>query len=145
MCKNVYKGIDKYVKHCYYMSMNTIKRTKTYSSKEAAELLGMNINTFQRFAREGKIKVYRTGKNYRITGAALLDHMGIAQQMSRPELIEELNKAVEQLIPILRREKKDLGVFLHQSIAIHADETSIEKIIADINRYISLSEKNKEA
>ena len=125
----------------YNVIMNKIVRNKTYSSKEAAELLGININTFQRLARDGKIRVYQTGRNYRITGSSLMDYMGITESRTRNEILEDFATSIEKLFQILKSENKSTSVFLHQSIAMHADEKSIEKITEDINRYIALSKK----
>lgn len=125
------------------MYVISIIRNKTYSSKEASELLSMNINTFQRLAREGKIRIYKTGKNYRVTGAALLDYIGLPSTKGKKELIDDLNNSIENLLPILNKEGKSLSVFLHQSININADEETLERIIEDINRYITLSENKQ--
>jgi excisionase family DNA binding protein len=121
--------------------MSVIIANKTYSSNEAAELLSMNVLTFQKFAREGKIRVYRVGKNYRVTGLALLDYIGIPiRTSSRKELVEELHNTLETLYPIFKAEGKDMAVFLHQAINLYADEESLDKLIADAKRFIELSQ-----
>jgi len=121
--------------------MSVIIANKTYSSNEAAELLSMNVLTFQKLAREGKIRVYRVGKNYRVTGLALLDYIGIPiRTSSRKELVEELHNTLETLYPIFKAEGKDMAVFLHQAINLYADEESLDKLIADAKRFIELSQ-----
>ncbi len=123
--------------------MSTIINNKTYSSAEAAELLGVNINTFQKLAREGKIRIIRVGKNYRTTGAALLEFLELPKTKNRADLLQDLHNAAEKIIPILKKENKDYGVFLHQAIAMHADDKSVQTITEDINRYVALAEHKK--
>lgn len=48
-----------------------------YDSKEAAELLGLNPVTIQRYIRAGKLKATQIGKVYRLSGQALLDLMAL--------------------------------------------------------------------
>lgn len=48
-----------------------------YYSKEAADLLGLDPVTIQRYIRAGKLKATQLGKVYRISGQALLDLMSL--------------------------------------------------------------------
>ena len=56
----------------------------------------------------------------------------------RRQLLDELNDAIEELYPIARASNKNMAVFLHQTINKHADEETLEKIIADARRFIGV-------
>lgn len=53
----------------------------------------------------------------------------------RNELLDKLNVAMEKIYPIAREKGYDVAVFLNQSIAANADEGTLEKIIADIEKF----------
>lgn len=54
--------------------------------------------------------------------------------MDRDQLVSELNEELEKL---RHSGKKDLdtGVFLHQSINLHADEATLVKILKDVRKF----------
>jgi excisionase family DNA binding protein len=52
---------------------------KFYNAKEAARLLGVNVQTMRRYLREGKIRSIRLGRDWRISQAALEELAGRSQ------------------------------------------------------------------
>lgn len=58
---------------------NPIHPYAIYTTKEAAELLDVDVITIQRYIRSGKLTATRLGKIYRISGQALLDLMSLEQ------------------------------------------------------------------
>ena len=48
---------------------------KLYTCKQLAEALQINIQTVQRFVREGKIKAIKVGREFRITEQSLQDYL----------------------------------------------------------------------
>jgi len=58
---------------------NPIHPYAIYDSKQAADLLGVEVVTIQRYIRAGKLQATKLGKVYRISGHALLDLMSLEQ------------------------------------------------------------------
>ena len=56
----------------------------------------------------------------------------------RRQLLDELNGAIEELYPIAMVSNKNMAVLLHQTINKHADEETLEKIIADARKFLGL-------
>lgn len=56
--------------------------------------------------------------------------------MDRKDLVIKLNDTIDILVKQFLNENKDLGVFLHQSICINADEETLLKIIEDCEKHI---------
>lgn len=56
---------------------NPIHPYAVYDSQQAAEILGLEPVTIQRYIRDGKLKATQFGKVYRISGQALLDVMAL--------------------------------------------------------------------
>jgi len=48
---------------------------KFYSPKEVAEILNLSGETIRRKIKAGKIKGFRTGKQFRVSGEALKDYI----------------------------------------------------------------------
>jgi hypothetical protein len=61
------------------------------------------------------------------------------EHIHQVKLVERLNDAVEALYATTRKDKHfHMGIFLHQSININADEVSLTKIIEDVVKYTDL-------
>jgi hypothetical protein len=57
---------------------------------------------------------------------------------TRSELLDELNEAASALHDLYRDDKgKDVSIFLLQSIALHADDLTLWKVVADINEHLA--------
>ncbi len=52
----------------------------------------------------------------------------------RDELIVELNEAMEHLYTSTKINSKELAVFLHQAINMHADEGTLARILHDVKK-----------
>jgi excisionase family DNA binding protein len=56
---------------------------KFYAAKEAAALLGVNVQTMRRYLREGKIRSIRLGRDWRISKAALEELAGTTEATTK--------------------------------------------------------------
>lgn len=51
--------------------INSMMGERAYRTKHIAKMLGMNIEVIRRHIREGKLKSYRTGREYYVTESQL--------------------------------------------------------------------------
>ncbi len=67
------------------------------------------------------------------------------EHMHRVRLVERLNDAVEVLYETIREDKRfHMGIFLHQSVNINADEETLTRIIEDVENYTLLRKTKAE-
>jgi hypothetical protein len=55
----------------------------------------------------------------------------------------EFLDALGKLLPEIRRRKLDMGIFLAQSINLHADEESLRRITEDIREWTEASKRDE--
>jgi uncharacterized protein YktB (UPF0637 family) len=61
--------------------------------------------------------------------------------MSRhDELVNKLKDAIEELHKV-KEESFNMGIFLHQSINLNADDETLARIVADVEQAIQLRKK----
>lgn len=126
---------------------NTIYAQKTYTVKEVSEILRVSENLAERLIRENTIRSIKVGREYRVTGKALLEYLELdpVQSPRRSLLLKQLNIAIEGLMHEMKlHDDQDLGVFLNQAINIYADETTLARILEDVNSHRdALKEKRR--
>ncbi|SRR6266568_5311772 len=76
-----------------------ILRSKTYTVKEVSQILQVSEQLAEKLIREQTIRSLRVGREWRVTGAALLDYLGLANAPTpqRLQLVHELNTLIEEL------------------------------------------------
>lgn len=131
--------VDKHV-IIIYMNKQSIDPNRVYTTAEAADLIGTSERTIIDEIQDTKIKATHLGKGWKILGSQLLEYLK-APGVTRGYQLDKMNKAIRRLLKAVEEDKNfDLGVFLHQSINMNADEGTLSKIIADVERYASKRE-----
>lgn len=123
-----------------------IARYSSYSTKEVADILQLNDSTVQKLIREERLNAIRVGKKYLISGESLMKFMNMHSELYSPhtaeraDLIHFLGNAIEELYSLLE-ENENMGVMLHQSINLYADDVTIKNILVDISRQVDIRKK----
>lgn len=87
----MFDGIVSYGNICYYTNMPK----EYYSTIEVANILRLSRKTVFQWARSGKIKAQKVGRNYIIPHAALLEALGKTVGKEKKEAIE---KAIDKAL-----------------------------------------------
>lgn len=133
----------------FVMAHRVLNEYEVYNTRESADILQLNDATVQRLIRDHKLDAKVVGNKYLISGKSLMKFMNIRPDLysshtaKRPDLIFYLNEAIENLHKLSKNERIDMGVILHQSINMYADDITLENILVDIRRQIDLRKNKK--
>lgn len=114
-----------------------------YTTSEVAKILGLNESTIQKHVRDGKLAAKKLGGMYRITGQSIMDFMGMGPEPTpiRQQLIEKIEETAEYLQPKLKKFHSNSSVYLSSSISKHADDSTLRRILSDLQEELERRSK----
>ena len=74
----------------YEPNTRAIEPTAVYSTKQISDLIGLSVDTIQRFVRENRISALKTGAGNRILGEDVLKLFRELDTQSQKQILEDV-------------------------------------------------------
>lgn len=78
-----------------------VEELKSYTIKQAADLLGLAYHTVWRMIQRGELKAYRVGKTWRIRESVLHEYVAGQERVSKKKSLEQLREKIHKMLPTL--------------------------------------------